>query len=468
MVFNRVLNQGARLPALLRQRLPLPLTMAAILALVLVPTALLQRWPRPQARGLERLLPVASLLQSFPADPSRAVPPLWQQRLGSGLAPEAWRRQRRLWWQFWGRHGEAGAFLALPASQLPRPPAHAIPLDDLVVVAPDPLSRQLLLEQLRLHQRRPRGLELRCLQRLQEPQGVYWTAVAVGTMAGPLAPLLQRVQQGCLTLSLQSAGLAWTGEAGATPGLLAPPPPASAVATLPPQTQPDGALLEIRGGSLAALLQGLTNRSFIREPLERRYGVQASQLNQLSRSPFALRLRSQPQGAFKASLELLIDVSGQRQRWSALLKPLAEALLAQGLEALPPAGGSPRSDLLASATWKRSDGTVVGGWRWLLAPQGQGEPQLLFFLGPRPGDRAAAVRAAGGTRPAEVRGAPLGPRDLVLLMRPGLLRERGLLPRELPEPVQRADALTLALQGNGVEAPQEGVSRVTGALHLNR
>lgn len=438
------------------RRWPLPLTSLAILTLLLAPTAALLRWPRPQARGLERLLAVSALLQSFPADPGRSVPPLWQQRLGPRLAPAAWRQQRRLWWQFWGRHGDAGAFLVLPGSQLGELPATALELDDLVVVAPDPLSRQLLQEQLRLHQRPPRGVEERCLQRLQAPQGVYWSAVALGAMAGPVSPLLQRIQQGCLTLNLTPKGLAWQGEASAVPGLVVPA--AVTRAALPPLLLPaDGPLLDINGGSLDLVLQGLIRRSFIREALERRYGLKAGELAALGRSPFRLQLRPQDEGAYKASLELLIRVGDQRARWQRWLQSLHTALLAQGLEEAPTSepGSAPQIPP-SRVTWIRNDGTVVGGWRWIVSGRSKPEVRLLLFLGPLPPEQGF---------PEPLYWTP-SRRDLHLTMRPAALRKRGLLPDALPEPVLRAQNLQLNLLGDQERPGSAALSWVTGDLRL--
>ncbi|MFO7629750.1 MAG: hypothetical protein R6W06_09615 [Prochlorococcaceae cyanobacterium] len=453
-----------KLPARLRQPprpwprplpLPLPITGLTILALVLAPAISLWRLPRPQARGLERVLAVAALLQSFPADPGRPLPALWQQRLGPNLGARSWRQQRRIWWQFWGRHGDAGAYLALPANLLPQRPATAIEIDDLVVVAPDLLSKKLLEEQLRLQRRRPQGLEQRCLQRLEAPQGVFWTPVAVGAMAGPLAPLLQRYQQGCLSLDLQPAGLSWQGEASAVQGLVAPAPAASLspVQTLPPLA--DGLLLAIQGGRLDLLLQGLTSRDFIREPMASRYGVPADQLAELGRSPFQLILRPQEQGAFKASLELLISVGEQRQRWAALLQPLRQALIAQGLQEGPAQLSGGGQGLLPNASWRRADGTVVGGWRWILADQQPAEPKLLFFLGPPPAADAKALLPM----------AP-GSRALRVGMRPALLHQRGLLPPDLPAPVRSAQDLVLLLDGASSGSGSAEISWVTGDLRL--
>jgi hypothetical protein len=92
-----------------------------------------------------------------------------------------------------------------------------------VVVAPDPLSQQLLQDQLKLSGRQPRGLEQRCLQRLQQEQAVFWSPLGLGLLAGPMAPLLQRFQEGCLSLSLQGSNLSMEGEASSTGGILARP-----------------------------------------------------------------------------------------------------------------------------------------------------------------------------------------------------------------------------------------------------
>ncbi len=129
-------------------RPPLPLTSLALLLLLLLPAFQLWRLPRPRAVGLEQLLEAASLLQSFPPTPDRPVPALWRERLGAEQAEPLWRRQRGPWWQLWGDHTDAAPLLAFSAASLPGGPAAALPanglrIGDLVVIAADPLSRQL-------------------------------------------------------------------------------------------------------------------------------------------------------------------------------------------------------------------------------------------------------------------------------------------------------------------------------------
>jgi hypothetical protein len=159
-------------------RLQLRATALVTVLLLLAPALVLWRLPRPRAQGLARLLSETALIQSFAANPLRPVPSLWQQRLGPSQALSQWQRQGALWWQFWGRDGDAGAFLAiadrpgLAAAATPLPP-NALRVDDLLVLAPDPLSLRQLSDQLRSGGRQRQGLERRCLERLQQGQAVY-------------------------------------------------------------------------------------------------------------------------------------------------------------------------------------------------------------------------------------------------------------------------------------------------------
>ena len=422
-------------------------TLTLTVLLLLLPAGLLLRSPRPRAEGLDRLLGQAALLQSFPAAPERPVPALWSQRLGAAQARRIWRQQRRFWWQFWGRDGDGGAFLAYQFQAGSPLPPHGIRVDDLVVVAADPLAKRLLQDQLNLAQRQRRGLEQRCLQRLQQEQAVFWAPLGLGVMAGPAAPLLQRFQEGCLSLGLEGANLALAGEAAAASGLLAAPGRA-APAVLPPPLPAD-LLLEWRGPGLEGLLQGLLSRQLIREPLAARYGIGDAQITMLRRVPFVLRLRPLAQGPFQTGLELELAVSGDRRPWNQMLAGLVEPLETQGLEATQ-AG----SKALAATLWRQQDGRVVGGWRWVLA--GSSRPQLLLFLGPEP---PAATPAAA----TPVLSQPGLGAAMQLRLRPAALAARGLLPPELPKPVQLASQLSLTAVP---AAPGSALSQLTGRLQL--
>jgi hypothetical protein len=528
----RPLDSGRTMALATGPRPPLPWTSSVIALLILLPSLALWRWPRPRANeGLEQLMTGASLVQSFPATPGRRLPQLWQQRLGEGLGEALWQRQTRPWWQIWGPEGQGAPFLVLQASgwpaELSKPlPPQALRLSDLMVVAPDQLARQSLAASLRPQQRRNRGLHSRCLERLSQDQAVFWNPTALGAMAGPLAPLMQRFQEGCLTLSLEARGLSWQGEATSVDGVLAqldteapPVTPLAAALPLPPDE-----LLQVQGGSLQDLLEGLLSRQLIREPLALRYGLDSERLRGLRFAPFRLRLRPQPQGPFQASLELQVRLRQPPQTWQPVLQRLAQSLREQGFEPIPlalaapkptnpsatakpttpataapvgpaPQGPAPQGPAPQAAAplapggpqaaagttpqtaagstpqaqqgpkppvnplamaWRRSDGAVVGGWRWLAAPRGQ-DAEVLFFLGPAP--------AQVGLMPTQ---ALPRERSLQLRARPQALDQLGLLPAEMPAVVRSSEqlwTLTEPLTARTVFVP---VSRLRGGLTLGQ
>lgn len=501
---------AARLPRL--RRPPLPLTSLALLLLLVLPALQLARLPRPRAVGLEQLLGEASLLQSFPPTPERPVPPLWRERLGAAQAEALWRRQRGPWWQFWGDHTDAAPLLAFSASALPGGPAAALPANglrvgDLIVVAADPLSRQLLRDRLLPQQRLSRGLNRRCLERLRQDQAVLWNSAGLGVIAGPVAPLLQRLSRGCLSFSLAGGGLIWEGEAGDADGLLASLEATRRGTAELPAPLPADRLLDLEGGSTDLLLEGLLSRPLIRDPLSRRYGLDAGRLALLRRTPFRLQLRSLQKGPFQASLELQLPVGRDQRAWQALLDQLSRSLVQQGLTpvaahpdgaaeapgsaadrpegpatvapathapgqppassrpssppgaaGLSPSSGSSREASLNGATWKRPDGVIVGGWRWVTPSRRA--PQLLVFLGPVPADPLLPIARADQPLP--------GPGGLRLRSRPDALQELGLLPPDVPELVRRADQLWMVAEPPLGSDPALPLSRLSGGLRVPR
>ena len=79
--------------------LPLRITAATTAATLALPLLLLLLFPRRSAKGIDRLLPVAALMQSFSVRPGEPPPPAWQQRLSPDQASTLWSQQRRRWWQ---------------------------------------------------------------------------------------------------------------------------------------------------------------------------------------------------------------------------------------------------------------------------------------------------------------------------------------------------------------------------------
>lgn len=418
--------------------------------LVLGPALLLWKLPRPQAQGLERLLSQMALLQSLPAAPTRPVPQLWQQRLGLPLAQRLWRQQRGLWWQGWGRHGDGGAYLVvplcrpelLPAAQLPD---NSLLLNDLLVVAADPLSLRALQDQLRNVQRPLQGLDRRCLTLLESQQAVFWKPVGLGGLSGELAPLLLGYQEGCLALILDGPQLRFSGEATASPDPVGAPIRGQAVVPTAPLAS--DVLLELQGPSLQPLLQGYLSRQLVRESLAANYGIGPAQLDLLRQLPFRLQLRSISAGPFRAGLMLQVEPGRHRKALAALLSELRPRLLQQGLEDAPPQlrGAASASEVLPEASWRRDDGTLVGGWRWQLRSGAQ--PQLQLFLGPQPPTTTAPVASLAS--------------GLQLQMRPAQMVAAGLLPPSLPTVVQQASELQLVASG------QKGpLSQLQGRLQL--
>jgi hypothetical protein len=461
-------------------RLQLRATALVTALLLLGPALLLWRLPRPRAQGLARLLSETALIQSFAANPLRPVPSLWQQRLGPRQALRQWQRQQGLWWQFWGRDGDSGAFLAIadrpgPAGAATPLPPNALRVDDLLVLAPDPLSLRQLSDQLRSGGRQRQGLERRCLERLQQGQAVYWSPLGLAAITGPVAPLLQHLRQGCLSLTtgggatafrggtdLRSGnslrggndlrgGLELQGEATAFTGLLAEPPEAGQGFARSAAPLPPGIALELAGPRLEPWLQGLLSRRLIREPLAARYGLADSELKLLQSIPFQLRLRRIASGAFQAGLELHFIVGSERQAWAKLLERLRQGLLDVGLQESPArmkpggAAGTGGSSRLPTASFSREDRQVVGGWRWLASPGG--DPQLLLFL---------------GSEPLAPSAASFVPDRFQLRLRPSELDRLSLIPEGLPLLVRRATSLELV----ATATKGQPLSQLTGRLQL--
>ncbi len=438
------------------QRPPLPLTAGVVAALLIAPLVALQRLPRPRAQGLERLVAGASLVQSFPATPQRPVPLLWRQRFGDALASRIWRQQRRSWWQTWGAHSDAGATLVLSSASLigipeARLPSLLVRVDDLAVIPPEALSRQLLVQALARPARQPRGLSRACWQRLQEEQAVAWDAAALSVILGPVVPLLEPFQVGCLGLGIEAEGLSWQGEAAArgTASIGAAEESVRArlmASQVAPPPLANDLLLELEGGSLDPLLKGLLARQMIREPLEQRYGFGPRPLAQLRQMAFRLRLRALTQGPYRAGLELQLVGEQTPRAWGPILEQIRQVLRQQGYTEI---SAPSQPNALPTASWRDPSGRVVGGWRWV---GGVGRtPQLLLYLGPEP-------QISGLRDWIDPTRLPLAT-DLLLRSRPAAMAEAGLVTPAMPSVLQRAEQVWM---GSGRLSDGRAVEPVHG------
>jgi hypothetical protein len=172
------------------------------------------------------------------------------------------------------------------------------------------------------------------------------------------------------------------------------------------------------------LLRGLLSTALLRNTLAERYGLGSEQVRRLQAAPFVLRLASQPKGPYRAGVQLLVRLPGDRALWDRWLQDLSRTLESQGLSRSQPAAGL--------SLWSREDGEAVGGWRWLAADQ------LLLFLGPSP-TKVPPLEAPAGA-------------DWQLLIQPSLLEAQQLLPPGLPLVVRRSSQLVLQGRGSGQSA----------------
>ena len=488
---------------LVRSRPPLLVTGLTLALLLVGASWLVWRTPRRHASGLERLAASAALLQSFRSGGLPTPPLLWSQRLGPGLAQQLWARHSGLWWQFWGGHGDGAEFLVLPAEpfggaqSLPLPPK-ALQVDDLVVVAADPLNRQWLQDQLRLKFAPPQGQQRQCLDQLKSSESVYWSGPTLGDLLGPLTPLFLPFQQGCLALAGEGKALTWQGQASPLGPSPASPQAAGPVLE-PPARQDADALLLLQGGRLAPLVDGFLGSRLVSEPLQKSYGLGPAQLGLLRQAPFQLKLRSQAKGPYQASLELHLALGANASDWRALLAGLRKGLLAQGLEdreATPQWQRQGMGEPFSASTWQRVDGseaggttaggtragatmaggtgaqgTVVGGWRWLNRPPGpspagsvSAQPRvLLLFLGPEPKQQSVGSARQAAWDPGQASAGMLS-----LWAQPQGLDRLGLWPQGVPSLLKRSSSLQIgarALAAGGWSSGP-GPSQFTGRLEL--
>ena len=247
-------------------------------------------------RSLAELADGFILIQSFQGDPRRPVPSLWNARLGVKPASELWRRQEgMLWWQAWSLDGEA--YLIVPAHQISEEAQspYSQRYGNLVVLGTDQLHREQLSQRIKAESSQAGlliegGLFASCLQSLVKEPSVYWTADALASISGSLAPLLQQGREGCMQLRLQGRSLQWNGVISQRP-LRSNPAKADLTAwtTASVEVAPvdRSTLLHVEGTALRLILGTLLSRQIIQVPLEQNYGISKVLRSQISTSPFS-------------------------------------------------------------------------------------------------------------------------------------------------------------------------------------
>lgn len=413
------------------------------------------------ARSLARLAEGFTLIQSFQGDPRRPVPALWNARLGVKPARDLWKRQGgMLWWQAWSLDGEA--YLLLPATLAPSQAQRSIGkrYGSLVVIGTDQLHREQLTQRIKAvtpqtPALREGGLFQSCLDSLSKRPSVYWTADALASLSGALAPLLQQGREGCMQLRLQGRALQWSGviaqrplrtSAAKAPLVRWPSDNDEAVAAEP------STLLRVDGSALQLIFGTLMSRQIIQVPLEQNYGINEALRSRISASPFSLRLVARPTGLYRAGLQLQIPVPKDQASWFKVLTAVSEKLKRRGFSPLQRADDSaPQGEQL----WSKTDdpqATIVGGWRWL----GDNDQRLLsvgFGIEPEgtPFIRNLAVPDAA---------------SLVVQADPLTLAGMDLLSGRWPKPMTKASTLTFEVKPLETRQPAKGLWRLVGQLTL--
>lgn len=375
--------------------------------------------PADPSGSLQPLLPSVALLQTFPP-PGRGgtVPPLWRERLPQALSERLRQQSASPWAQAWSSHSGTPPFLIvrdLPGRvSLP----HSFRWGGYTIIAADPLALQTLQADLK----RPlaAGHRRRCPQVDGPPPALFWSGDALTSLAGPLAPLLQPWQEGCLTLNGTGGAdrrLRWTGRVSGQPPLDVAPTGSSDPAPSIPAGSTTPSLLTLEGNSLEPLIGGLLRPGPLLSELRQRHGLSAPLQRQLLASPFRLTLRANAADApYRVTLLLALPMQPGSPPPTRTLAPLLAALgrdLPDDLRLQKDADGNRVLD---------GSDQVRGGWL-------QNDRGLVFSLGGAPD---GAPLAAGPVAMA---------RGLRLDASPVALEGLQLLPQALPETLRRSPRL---------------------------
>ena len=393
--------------------------------------------------SLSRVSGAFSLMQSFHGDAKRPVPKLWNQRLGLVRAGNLWKRQgRSIWWQGWSEDGDA--YLILPdqllAADTKNLRKHQVL--GLTLLGSDELHRQQLIQRLQRQPERPSqptSLQRRCMQRLANAPGVFWTSDALAAISGTTAPLLQQGSHGCLGLRLKGNTLHWGGYVGNRAISLAASQPKQGwtFSVSDRQTPPNfdqESLLEVHGARVDLILGTLLSRQIIQEPLESQYGVNQSTRSRLALSPFSLRLQQQTKGAYRAGLQFQAPLPGGAAAWATVLDRVSIRLEERGFQRSHSAKDKAKTaDAVIWKDQRSGQDKVVGGWRWLQQPQ---KPPLL----------SAGLASLPDAKPFYQALPASSNAALKLNARPRKLMSLRLMNGAWPALLQKADSLHLQIK----------------------
>ena len=412
-------------------------------------------------RSLAQLSQSFILIQSFQGDPRRPVPSLWNARLGVKPARELWSRQGgMLWWQAWSLDGEA--YLVLPAnlistgSQSPYSQTYG----NLVVIGTDQLHREQLSQRIKAVSLQTGfltegGLFTSCLESLAQKPSVYWTADALASISGSLAPLLQQGREGCTQLRLQGRSLQWNGVISKRP-LRTNPTKANLVTWNTSSGEPasidQSTLLHVEGTALRLILGTLLSRQIIQVPLEQNYGISEMLRSQISTSPFSLRLITRSKGFYRAGLQLQIPVSNNQASWFKVLSAVSDRLKSRGYGSPSFSPAKPAQD---QTLWFKEDDprkTIVGGWRWL---DRKDHPLLSIGFGIEP-HASAFIRDLSQSKGE----------SLVVEADPSTLASMNLLSGRWPRAMTKASTMTFQVRTLESQRPFKDLWRMQGKLTL--
>ena len=428
--------------------------------------------------SLAQLSSALTLVQSFRGDPSRSAPSLWTERLGVKPAADLWKRYgRSMWWQAWSQDGDA--YLILPALRLETGirGLQRRRVGSMEVLASDALHRKQLIQRLQTGQAskvsvRKDTLLGSCLQRLVEGPGVYWSADALASISGTLAPLLQQGREGCVRLQLQSDRLSWDGVMGNRPlasatqrmpnVMVGSDNPGSSQQSPSQQASNQNStthtVLQINGRRLDLILGTLLSRQIIQAPLEEHYGINRSMRSRISDLPFSLRLQGRESGAYKAGLQIQLPLADQPQQWQSILEAVSDRLQSGGFQQLQSVSSSSESG--ESVLWQSlddSEPTTVGGWRIINSEQNNGQPTTVLSIGFGIEPDSGIFLAPSLNQKSSVLRITADPQQMTQL---------GLLTGLWPKPIRQAKALTMGLSPLSGSGTRDAWWRVSGGLTL--